>query len=49
MKPIGVKDKKYINIDKEVMIKILNLKLVFMQEYQNTKTFFLKAILHICL
>ena len=30
MKPIDVKDNRYINIDKELMVKILNLKLVIM-------------------
>ena len=30
---------------KKLIIKILNLKLVIMSEYQNTKTFLLKAIL----
>ena len=47
MKPIDVKDQTYINIVKKLMIKILNLKLVIMKEYQNTKTFLLKAILQI--
>ena len=51
MKPIYVKD---ININtlililiKKLMIKVLNFKLVIMQEYQNAKTFLLKAILQI--
>ena len=46
MKPIEVKD---IDSIKEVNIKILNLKLVIMLEYQNTKTFLLKDILQISL
>ena len=36
MKPVDVKDNTYIDLVKKVMIKILNLKLVIMQEYQNT-------------
>ena len=44
MEPIEVKD---IDSIKEVNIKILNLKLVIMLEYQNTKTFLLKDILQI--
>ena len=32
---------------KKLMIKILNLKLAVMQEFQNTKTFLLKDILEI--
>ena len=38
---------EYNNILKKLMIKILNLKLVIMLEYQNTKTFSLKDILQI--
>ena len=34
---------------KKVMIKILNLKLVIVLGYQNTKTFLLKDILQVCL
>ena len=30
MKPVDVKDNKYIDFKKELMIKILNLKLVIM-------------------
>ena len=44
MKPIGVKDNTYIVLVKKLIIKILNLKLVIMLEYQNTKTFLLKGI-----
>ena len=48
IKPVNVKDNTYIHFAKEVlMIKILNLKLVIMSGYQNTKTFLLKAILQI--
>ena len=45
--PIDVKDNTYIDFGKELMIKILNFKLVIMQEYQNTKTFLLKDLLQI--
>ena len=41
MKPIDDKDNTFIDSIKEV---IPNLKLVVMLEYQNTKTFLLKAI-----
>ena len=44
MKPIDVKDNAYINTDKEVNDKDPKYKI---QEYQNTKTFLLKAILQI--
>ena len=49
MKPIEVKDNTYSiqTLLKKLMIKILNLKLVIMLEYQNTKTFLLKGILQI--
>ena len=49
VKPIEVKDNTYIDSIKEVIIKILNVKLVIMLEYQNTKTFLLKDILQISL
>ena len=49
MKVLDVKDNTYINIDKEVNGKILNFKLVIMEEYQNTKTFLLKDILQTAL
>ena len=39
MKPADVKSNTYINSDKKLIIKILNLKLVILLEYQNTKTF----------
>ena len=44
MKPIDAKDIHILILVKKLMIKILHLKLVIMQEYQNTKTFLLKAI-----
>ena len=44
MNPFEVKDNTCIDSVKEVIIKILNLKLVIMLEYQNTKTFLLKGI-----
>ena len=43
MKPVDVKDN--ILLINKLIIKILNLKLMIMQEYQNTKTFLLKDIL----
>ena len=36
-----------LNLLKKLMIKILDLKLVIMSAYQNTKTFLLKDILQI--
>ena len=47
IKPIDVKDNTYIDFGKEVIIMILNLKLVIMWEYRNTKTFLLKSIVQI--
>ena len=44
MKPIDLKDNTYINTSKKLIIKILNLKLVIVSEYQNTKKFLLKGI-----
>ena len=49
IKPIEVKGNTYIDSIKEGIIKILNVKLVIMLEYQNTKTFLLKDILQISL
>ena len=43
MKPIDVKDNKYIESIKEVNDKDPKFKLVIMLEYQNTKTYLLKA------
>ena len=42
MKPVDVKNSTYIDFKKKSMIKILNLKLVIMSEFQNTKVFLLK-------
>ena len=47
MKPNEVKGNTYIESIKKLMIKILDLKLVIMSAYQNTKTFLLKDILQI--
>ena len=45
--PVDVKPRAYKV--KKLIIKILNLKLVILLEYQNTKTFLQKAIFQICL
>ena len=47
MKPIDVKDNTYIDFCKEVNDNDPNLKLVIMSEYNNIKTFLLKAILQV--
>ena len=47
MKPANVKDNTYNDFDKKIKKKILNLKLVIILEYQNTKTFLLRDILQI--
>ena len=48
MKPTNVKDNTDVESGKKnVMIKILNLKLVILLEYQNTKTFLQRVILQI--
>ena len=48
MKPIlKLKIIHILTLLKKLMIKILNLKLVIMSEYQNKKTFLLKDILEI--
>ena len=47
MKPIDVKDNKYIESIKEVNDKDPKFKLVIMLEYQNTKTYLLKATFQI--
>ena len=39
MKPVDVKSSAYIDSSKKIMIKMLNLKLVILLEYQNIKTF----------
>ena len=49
MKPIDVKDNTYINTGNEVNDKDPKFKIDDMYEYQNTKTFLLKAILLIAL
>ena len=46
MKPADVKSKTLILI-KKIIIKILNLKLVIIGEYQNLKTFFQKVAFQI--
>ena len=45
MKPVDVKPSTYIDI--KLIIKILNLKLVILLEYQNIKTFLQKAMFQI--
>ena len=47
MKPVDVESSTYIDFDKKIPKKILNLKLVIMLEHRNTKTFLLKDILQI--
>ena len=42
MKPVDVKDNKYIDFEKDVNNKDPNLKLVTMSEFLNTKIFLLK-------
>ena len=44
MKPADVNPSMYIDFDKEMIMKVLNLKLVIMLEYQNIKVFLPKAI-----
>ena len=39
MEPVDVKSSAYIDSSKKIMIKMLNLKLVILLEYQNIKTF----------
>ena len=45
MKPIDVTDDSYAEYNEYFNKKILNLKLVTMLEFQNTKTFLLKDML----
>ena len=45
MKPADVRSSIYIDFNKKVIRKILNLKLVIKEEYQNIKTFFQKVTL----
>ena len=47
MKPVDVKSNSYAEYNENSNEKILNLKLVIMLEYQNTKTFLQKVILQI--
>ena len=42
LKPVDVEDNKYIDSEKEVNVKMQNLKLVVMLEFLNTKIFLLK-------
>ena len=44
IKPDDVKNNTYINFGEEIILKILNLKLVIMLEYQNIKIFLLNDI-----
>ena len=39
MEPVDVKSSAYIDSSKKIMIKMLNLKLVILLEYQNIETF----------
>ena len=47
IKPIDVKSNTYIDSSKKSIIKILNLKIVIMLEYQNTTIFLQKVTLQI--
>ena len=47
MKPFDVNPITYIDLGIEKMIKILNLKLLTLQEYQNIKIFMQKVIFQI--
>ena len=49
MKPVDVKWSTYIEFNKEIIRKVLNSKLVIMQEYQNTKIFLQKTMFQISL
>ena len=49
MKPVGVKPSIYIDFNKKNNKEGPNLKLVILLEYQNIKTFLLKAIFQIVL
>ena len=44
MKPIDVHDNSILILIKKLIIKILNLKLVIMLEFQSIKTYLLKGI-----
>ena len=45
--PLKLKIRHILTILKKLMTEILNLKLVIMSEYQNTKTYLLKGLLQI--
>ena len=47
IKPSDVKSSTYIDSSKEIIIKILNLKLGILLKYQNIKTFLQKAMFQI--
>ena len=47
MKPVGVESSIYINFDKEIIMKILSLKLLIMLEYLNIKIFLQKTVFQI--
>ena len=47
MKPVDVKQSTYIDSSEKLMIKIQNLKLVILLEYQNVKIFLQKAMFQI--
>ena len=47
MKPVDVKSSTYIDFDKNMIKKVLNLKLVIMLKYQNIKIFLQKAMFQI--
>ena len=49
MKPVDVKQADILTLVKNVMIKILNLKLVVLLECQNKKAFLQTFTLQICL
>ena len=49
MKPVDVKTNTCIDSSQEIMIKILNLKLVVLLEHQNIKVFLQKFTLQSCL
>ena len=47
MKPVDVESSTYIDFDKNMIKKVLNLKLVIMLKYQNIKIFLQKAMFQI--
>ena len=49
MKPFDVKQTDILTLVKKLMIKILNLKLVVLLEYQNIKVFLQKFTFQSCL